>query len=340
MADTEAPPAAALWEGSLAAALASFQAELPRIKKDRTATVPTKTGGQYSYDYADLSDVSAQVMPLLAKHGLSFTAFPTIFGASFVLRYELLHKSGERLGGEYPLGKIDTTPQAVGSAITYARRYCLCAVTGVAPDDDDDAAAVTAGQAGAQANQQAEADQAYAAERTHAVNAVAGAWANQYGEFDKVAAEEMYRTWSKGGTVAAATPAQLRAFAAMIHSLPSADAGSEPGTATAPAEDAPSAGTGGKMTVKQRGQLFVLLGQIGLTAKADQLRWINQQLSREYESRTEITFDDAKVLIDALMTTGVDVPQTGSGAAAAAQSADGATRVPAAPEPPEGDGTR
>lgn len=122
---------------TLAAALAAFQADLPVIDKGETATVETKGGGSYSYTYADLADISHQVMPLLAEHGLSFTATPTHDeGGRFVLAYSLLHTSGESRDGAFPLP--NATPQQVGSAITYARRYCLCAVTGVAPADEDD----------------------------------------------------------------------------------------------------------------------------------------------------------------------------------------------------------
>jgi hypothetical protein len=58
-----------------------------------------------------------------------------------VLIYELLHVSGQSREGVYPLPERGT-PQEIGGAITYARRYCLCAVTGVAPDDDDNDAAL------------------------------------------------------------------------------------------------------------------------------------------------------------------------------------------------------
>lgn len=121
---------------TLAAALAAFQSSLPEIAKAETAKVETKGGGSYSYSYAGLGDVSRAVLPKLAEHGLSFSARPTFDGDRFVLAYQLLHASGEVLEGAYPLP--NATPQQVGSAITYARRYCLCAVTGVAPDDDDD----------------------------------------------------------------------------------------------------------------------------------------------------------------------------------------------------------
>lgn len=119
----------------LAAALAELQTKLPKIGKAKTANT-----GTYSYAFADLAAVSAQIMPLLGQLGMSFTARPTYNEAgAFVLAYRLWHTSGEMLEGEYPLPT--GTPQTVGSAITYGRRYSLCAITGVAPEDDDDGAA-------------------------------------------------------------------------------------------------------------------------------------------------------------------------------------------------------
>jgi hypothetical protein len=125
---------------SLAAALAAFQADLPAIKKTKTADVPTKSGGKYSYGYAGLAEVAAIVLPLLGKHGLSFTAKPTLIDGRFVLAYRLLHTSGEYEEGFYPLPSSGSA-QEYGSAITYARRYALCSVVGVAAEDDDDGAA-------------------------------------------------------------------------------------------------------------------------------------------------------------------------------------------------------
>lgn len=123
---------------SLAAALAAFQAELPSVGKDNTATVPTKTGGSYTYKFADLSDVSRAVLPAMALHGLSFSSKPTLTdNGHFVLAYVLRHDSGEEDAGTYPL-PTGGTPQSVGSALTYARRYVLSAMSGVAPDEDDD----------------------------------------------------------------------------------------------------------------------------------------------------------------------------------------------------------
>lgn len=118
-------------QAALYAALAKFQAELPAISTNHT--VKTE---KYTYEYADLAAVSAVVLPLLAKHGLAFTSRPTVIEGKFVLAYKLTHEAGGSESGEYPL--TSGAPQSVGSAITYARRYALYAVTGVFPSGEDD----------------------------------------------------------------------------------------------------------------------------------------------------------------------------------------------------------
>lgn len=121
---------------SLAAALAAFQAEMPTVPKSHRASVPTKSGGSYSYTYADLADVSAAVTPLLAKHGLAFSCCPRPADRGYELVGRLLHTSGESVEGSLPLN--GGTPQELGSSLTYMRRYLLGALTGVVTDDDDD----------------------------------------------------------------------------------------------------------------------------------------------------------------------------------------------------------
>lgn len=124
---------------AFAEALAKFQAEIPAVGKDQTAKVKTKQGGEYAYSYTDLSTIAAKALPLLAKHGLSWTARPTMTEHGFVLAYSLLHSGGHREGGFYPLpDPSNHGAQEIGSAITYARRYSLCAVTGIAPGGEDD----------------------------------------------------------------------------------------------------------------------------------------------------------------------------------------------------------
>ena len=124
--------------GELAKALAAFQAEAPKVLKGKTAKVTTKGGGSYSYSFADLADVAEVAYPLLAKHGLSFACLPEVDPPRMTLRGVLMHTSGERLEGVLPLN--GSTPQEVGSALTYARRYLLGCLTGIVTDVDDDGA--------------------------------------------------------------------------------------------------------------------------------------------------------------------------------------------------------
>ena len=124
--------------GALAAALAKVQSELPTLERDRTVTVQQKSGGNYSYSYVTLATLTEQVMPLLAKNGLAFTAFPALGGdGKMSLRYHLLHESGEKLTGEFPISG-EGGIQMIGGRITYSRRYCLAAVVGIAADEDDE----------------------------------------------------------------------------------------------------------------------------------------------------------------------------------------------------------
>lgn len=126
---------------TIAGALAAFQAEMPVVNKSKSANIPNKSGGPgFRYSYADLADVTRQIAPLLAKHGLSFTAHPRAAESGYELAATLLHDgSDQTIEGALPL--FGRTSQEIGSAITYARRYLLGCLTGVVTDDDDDGAA-------------------------------------------------------------------------------------------------------------------------------------------------------------------------------------------------------
>jgi len=93
--------------------------------------------GNQKTKYADLVEVNKVVLARLNQLGVIWKCLPTMAGERFVLRYTLTHvPSGEFQTGDYPLNLSD--PQKMGSAITYARRYALLAVTGIAAEDEDD----------------------------------------------------------------------------------------------------------------------------------------------------------------------------------------------------------
>ena len=116
---------------TLASALVELQASLPHVTKD--AENP-----HFRSRYASLAALTDALLPAMTKLGLAWICFPTYWDDKLILRYEIHHApSGERLIGEYPLPATGT-PQQIGSAITYARRYALSAVTGLVADDDDD----------------------------------------------------------------------------------------------------------------------------------------------------------------------------------------------------------
>lgn len=141
-AASRAPSSTTPKPDTLAAALAQLQQHLPRISKS--------TQGQRG-KYADLAEVTRQLLPLLGAHGFSFTCVPTMLDGQFTLIYTLRWAgSDEKIEGVYPLPS--STPQTMGGAITYARRYCLLAVTGAAPDEDDDDAQAAEQAARAQRN--------------------------------------------------------------------------------------------------------------------------------------------------------------------------------------------
>lgn len=115
---------------TLTEALVAFQLELPDVSKG-------STNPAFKSKYADLADVTKAVFPVLAKHGLAFTTAPDDTQNGIVLRYALRHVGGESIEGVWPLPD-GAKAQELGSWITYGRRYCLSAVTGITPDEDDD----------------------------------------------------------------------------------------------------------------------------------------------------------------------------------------------------------
>jgi hypothetical protein len=121
----------------LVEALAAAQGDFDSIPKGKHAAA---FGG---YDYADLSTVLRVVRPVLARHGIAHVQrFDVTEGGQTVLVTELLHGT-DTLSSRLPLPIEKLEPQKVGGVVSYYRRYALCAMLSVAPEDEDDDAADT-----------------------------------------------------------------------------------------------------------------------------------------------------------------------------------------------------
>lgn len=119
----------------LAKALAKAQAVIEHpLKKNKAGA------GSFSYTYADLPAVIDSITKAFTPNGLSFVQMPKLDMAAKLVTVKtiLLHISGQFLESELSMGVADTKPQTIGSAITYARRYALSAIAGIAAEVDDD----------------------------------------------------------------------------------------------------------------------------------------------------------------------------------------------------------
>lgn len=105
------------------------------------ATVGKDGKGNFG-KYATLAAITEATSAALSKHGLAIIQEAGMTEEGVTIYTTLLHESGATM--EFvplPLPLTDRKPQAVGSAITYGRRYALAAICGLAPDDDDGQAA-------------------------------------------------------------------------------------------------------------------------------------------------------------------------------------------------------
>jgi len=122
--------------GKLAEALAKAQAEMSAAKKD--AKNPF-----FKSDYATLASCLGAGNPALNKHGLSVTQLPGSDNGNVSVETILMHISGQYIKSKLSVKPAKTDPQALGSCISYLRRYSYSAIIGQATDSDDDAEAAT-----------------------------------------------------------------------------------------------------------------------------------------------------------------------------------------------------
>jgi hypothetical protein len=131
--------------GAIAGALAKAQAELTNPEKSLTATIrsPSPKEGDRTFRYASLSSGLDIVRKTLGKYEIATVQTTSIDKDAGLIRLTtvLAHSSGEWLSSDWPVCSVAETvaPHKMGAALTYARRYALFTLVGIAGEDDLDA---------------------------------------------------------------------------------------------------------------------------------------------------------------------------------------------------------
>ena len=138
--------------GTLATALAKAQGELTNPEKSLTATIRQDgaRGPEQTFRYAPLSSGLDIVRKILGQHEIATLQTTAIdqSAAMINLTTVLAHSSGEWIASEWPVCPIAETaaPHRMGAALTYARRYALFTLVGIAGEDDLDAPELAEGE--------------------------------------------------------------------------------------------------------------------------------------------------------------------------------------------------
>ena len=131
--------------GTIAAALAKAQAQLVNPEKSLVGTIlPEQAGGaERLFRYAPLSSGLEIVRKTLSQHEIATVQTTSIDQPAGIVRLStvLAHASGEWIASDWPVCAISETaaPHRMGAALTYARRYGLFTLVGIAGEDDLDA---------------------------------------------------------------------------------------------------------------------------------------------------------------------------------------------------------
>jgi hypothetical protein len=131
--------------GSLAAALAKAQGELTNPEKSLVGTIRSGNadGADKIFRYASLSSGLDIVRKVLGQHEIATMQTTAIDQAAGIVNLTtvLAHASGEWIASDWPVCAISetATPHRMGAALTYARRYALFTLVGIAGEDDIDA---------------------------------------------------------------------------------------------------------------------------------------------------------------------------------------------------------
>lgn len=121
---------------AIAAALAKAQGEFGPI-------LMNKKNPHFKSKYADISSINTATRPALCKHGITVLQSASVEGDYVHIETLLAHSSGQYLSSTLKIRTEKSTPQGIGSTITYGRRYALSAMLEVTGDEEDDGEATT-----------------------------------------------------------------------------------------------------------------------------------------------------------------------------------------------------
>jgi hypothetical protein len=121
--------------------IAALAAALSKAQADITGALKDSSNPFFKSKYADLASCWDACRKQLAANNLAVIQTTEVTEGGTVLVTTLAHSSGEWMRGTLPVVTKDNGPQAQGSGITYARRYALAAIVGLAQIDDDAEAA-------------------------------------------------------------------------------------------------------------------------------------------------------------------------------------------------------
>ncbi len=120
---------------NLTKALIQFQAKMKPLELDAEVEVMTDKGGKYKFKYATLENIIESTRTPLANNGL---ALIQTVGEGGCVTTLLAHESGEWIQDTVLIAPVKSSPQAIGSSITYAKRYSMSAILRIIAESDDD----------------------------------------------------------------------------------------------------------------------------------------------------------------------------------------------------------
>lgn len=121
---------------------AAMQSDITSVSKGSKVSYPNAKGGKTEYTFATLEDIVDVVRPVLHQHGFA-VSFKVNTSSGVNVQCSLMHKDGHSIETAMQLQSDNSggknNVQAIGSSISYAKRYTLSSLLNIATRDDDDA---------------------------------------------------------------------------------------------------------------------------------------------------------------------------------------------------------